>query len=91
MDDIIVIKTEDIIETRHNENDVTIKIKELSKLDYIPDKPKPRVDFQLFWEDFVMEFLSIDCINSLPTNKKQMLTEFLKNSMKRKLLKRYSY
>lgn len=90
MKDIYIIQEKDILETRFNENDVTIKVKDLQKLDFIPSNPKLRIEFNYFWEDFLTEFLSINSIKDFTSEEKQRLTTFVKHKIKTKLLKQIS-
>jgi hypothetical protein len=88
MTDIYIIKETDVLQTRFNDEDVTITVKDLKKLDFIPSTPKPRIEFQSFWEEFVIDFLNIRSIRDMSSEQKQQITGFIKDNIKSKLLKK---
>ena len=87
-DDFIIIKISDIRETRINDDDVSIRVKEYKQLNFIPSTPMPRIDFQRFWENFLLELIDHKTIKDLSTINKKELSEFIRTAIKYKLLKR---
>lgn len=87
MTDFFIIKESDVLQTRFNDEDITITVKELAKLDFIPSVPTPQIDFSMFWEDFVSDLLSQDFAKKFSHDEKLQLTGFIKQNIKNKLLK----
>lgn len=82
---MIIISDENVIETKHFEDCIIIKVKDLKNVSHIDINKKKEQKIknrQEKWGDFVTEFLSQDFVKDIPKDQKIRITRFIKNNLK---------
>lgn len=82
---MIIISDENVIETKHFEDYIIIKVKDLKNVSHIDINKKKEQKIknrQEKWGDFVTEFLSQDFVKDIPKDQKIRITRFIKNNLK---------